>query len=126
MKHFAEPSCDGTQLWAFNALREFNRCQAFADVLACIDDGDVIAERDHHLGETKLRYGSAALKAGESADGQFDGEGDLLLNLVGAERRRNCVDLHLHWSRIRKCIDRELDKTNHSGPAGHGEREQHD
>ena len=61
--------------------------QALVDHLPGEINVGAVLEDDDHLREAELRDGPDGLEAGHPAQHLLDGEGDLLLDLLRAERR---------------------------------------
>ena len=87
--------------------------QSFIDDLPGEVDVGPVLEVDDHLREAEFRDGADQLEPGQSAQHLLDGKGDLLLDLLGAERRGHAVDLDLHRRRVGESVNIQVPHRHH-------------
>ena len=95
MKHLAQSGRHGAHARTGAGFGQIDRGQSFVDHLAGKVDVGAVLEDDHHLRQAELGRGAQPLDARQVAQGLLDGEGDLLLDLLGAQGGGDGVDLHL-------------------------------
>ena len=81
MEDLAQPGGDGAKLGPRDARRQLNGLQALGDELPRAVDARVVVEGGHDLREAELGDRADVIEPGQAADGQFDGNGDLLSRL---------------------------------------------
>src|SRR5262249_14834360 len=117
MEDFAQAGGDGPHLRADDTLGDLRRGEPFVDELPGEVDVGAVIEGHDDLGQPELRHGANRIEVRQAADNLFDGEGDLLLDLLGSQGRRTGIDLHLDGGGVGKGVEVEV---AHGEDTAHG------
>ena len=105
----AEPGGDRPHLGVHALGQVFLRGpQPLGDLLAREVDVGLFSEDGRDLGEAVAAERAGIFEAGDAGERGLDREGDLLLDLIGRERRGDDVDLHLVVGDVGNGVDRQL------------------